>query len=78
MVNAWKETSLSTLLSNYELKDIYNADEFGLFYKCVINKTYQLKSEKCSGGKLSKIHISEMAAANVVCDKYECLPLENP
>ena len=26
MVNAWKETSLLTLLSNYELKDIYNAD----------------------------------------------------
>ena len=40
MVNAWKETSLPILLSNYELKDIYNADEFGLFYKCVINETY--------------------------------------
>ena len=69
MVNAWKETSLATLLSNYELKDIYNADEFGLFYKCVINKTYQLKSEKCSGGKLSKIRITGMAAANPVGDK---------
>ena len=42
MVNAWKETSLLTLLSNYELKDIYNADKFGLFYKCVISRTYQL------------------------------------
>ena len=69
MVNAWKETSLLTLLSNYELKEIYNADEFGLFYKCVINKTYQLKSEKCSGGKLSKIRITGMAAANAVGDK---------
>ena len=39
MVNAWRETSLPTLLSNYELKDIYNANEFGLFYKCLINKT---------------------------------------
>ena len=69
MVNAWKETSLPTLLSNYELKGIYNADEFGLFSKCVINKTYQLKSEKCSGGKLSKIRITGMAAANAVGDK---------
>ena len=69
MDNAWKETSLPTLLSNYELKDIYNADEFGLFYKFVINKTYQLKSEKCSGGKLSKICVSGMAAANAVGDK---------
>ena len=32
MVNAWSETSLPTLLYNYDLKDIYNADEFGLFY----------------------------------------------
>ena len=32
MVNAWSETSLPTLLYNYELKDIYNVDEFGLFY----------------------------------------------
>ena len=62
MVSAWKETSLPTLLSNYELKDIYNADEFRLFYKCVINKT-------CSGGKLSKILITRMAAANAVGDK---------
>ena len=69
MVNAWKETSLPTLLSNYELKDIYNADEFGLFYKCVINKTYQLKSEKCSGRKLSKIRITWMAATNAAGDK---------
>ena len=29
MVNAWLETSLQTALSsNYDLKDIYNADEF--------------------------------------------------
>ena len=29
MVNAWLETTLQTALSsNYDLKDIYNADEF--------------------------------------------------
>ena len=38
MVNAWKETSLPTLLSNYDLKDIYNTDEFELFYKCMTKK----------------------------------------
>ena len=31
MVNAWSETSLPTFLSNYDLKDIYNADEFGFY-----------------------------------------------
>ena len=69
MVNAWSETSLPTLLSSYDLQDIYNADEFGLFYQCLPNKTYQLKSEKCYGGKLSKIRITGMAAANAMGNK---------
>ena len=54
MVTAWSETSLPTLLYNYDLKDVYNADEFALFHQCVPNKIYQLKSEKCSGGKFAK------------------------
>ena len=69
MVNVWSETSLPTLLSNYDLKDIYNVDEFGLFYQCIPNKTYQLKSEKYYGGKLSKIRITGIAATNAVDDK---------
>ena len=48
MINPWFETTLPTLLSNYELRDIYNADEFGLFYQCQPSKTLQLKSEKLS------------------------------
>ena len=69
MANAWSGTSLPTLLSNYDLKDIYNADEFGLFYQCLPNKTDHLKSEKCYGGKLSKIHITGMTAAGAMDDK---------
>ena len=44
MVDAWWEIFLPTLLSNYELSDIYNVDKFGLFCECLPNKTYQLKS----------------------------------
>ena len=54
-----------TFLPNYDLKDIYNTDEFGLFFQCVPNKAYQLKSEKCYVEKLSKIHIT----ANAMGDK---------
>ena len=79
MVDAWSETSLPTLLLNYDLKDIYNADEFGFFYQCLPNKTYQLKSEKCYGGKLSKIRITGMAAANAMGHKLlSCLSLGRP
>ena len=64
MVNAWSETPLPTLLYNYDLKDIYNADEFALFYQCVPNK-----SEKCAGGKSSKVRITGMASVNAAGDK---------
>ena len=53
MTAAWKETSLPTILSRYELKGIYNANEFGLFYQGLPKKTLHLKGEKCSGGKYS-------------------------
>ena len=69
MVNGWWEASPPTLLSNYELKDIYSADESRLFYECLPNKIYQLKSEKFSGGTLSKIRITGLAVANAIEDK---------
>ena len=28
---SWSETDLTTILSKYKLRDIYNAGEFGLF-----------------------------------------------
>ena len=31
MTASWKETHLPTILSRYELKDTFNADQFGLF-----------------------------------------------
>ena len=67
--SSWYETSLLTLLSQYKLEDIYIADEFGIFYQCLPNKTFPLKSNKCSGRKQSKIQITGVAAANAVGDK---------
>ena len=48
---------------------INNADEFGLFYQCLQEKSYRLKTEKGSGGKHIKIRITGLAAANVVGNK---------
>ena len=69
MVSPWKETSLPTLLSNHDLKDIYNADEFGLFYQMHSEKSLHLKKEQCIGGKQSKVRITGMAASNASGDK---------
>ena len=45
MFAGWDETTLPTLLSNYGLENIYNANELGLFYRCLPDKFYQLKTE---------------------------------
>ena len=65
----WDETTLPTILSNHKLEDIFNADEFGLFYQALPNKTLHLKCDKCVGGKHSKIRLTVMAVANSMGDK---------
>ena len=35
MTVPWNETTLPTLLSNYQLENIFNADEYGLFSQCL-------------------------------------------
>ncbi|XP_057290339.1 tigger transposable element-derived protein 4-like [Hydractinia symbiolongicarpus] len=69
MTSSWNETTLPTILSNYKLEDTFNADEFGLFYQCLPEKTYHLKGEKCSGGKKSKLRFTGMAAASATGEK---------
>ena len=64
MTNAWNETSLPIILIRYKLKDIYNTDEFGLFYQGLPKKTLHMKDEKCNGGKHSKVWLTRMAAAS--------------
>ena len=63
------ETTLPTLLSNDELKDVFNADEFALFYQCLPNKTYPFKGENCSGGRRSQVRLTGMAAGIATGEK---------
>ena len=70
MTACWFETRLPTILSNYELPDIYNADEFGLFFQALLSKSLHLKDEKCIGGKFSKVRLTGLAAANVNGEKF--------
>ena len=65
----WNETNLPTLISNYKLTNIFNAEEFGLFYQCLAAKTSHLAGEKCSGGKNSKAGLTDMAAASAAEEK---------
>ena len=64
MTAPWSETTLPTILSRYPLENIFNADEFGLFFQCLPNKSLHMKGEKCSGGKHSKVRLTGLAAGN--------------
>lgn len=64
-VNSWRTNILSQYLRKYEPKDVFNADEFGLFFKLMPNKTITtLKGEKCHGGKLSKERLTVLVGSN--------------
>ena len=70
MVAPWNETALPTLLSKYELKDIYNADECGLFFQALPNKTFDVSKKSCHGGKESKVRITVLCCANAIGEKF--------
>ena len=72
MTASWFEKRLPTVLSNYELPDIYNADEFGLFFQALPSKSLHLKDEKCIGGKFSKVRLTGLAAANANGENCHC------
>ncbi|XP_065642738.1 tigger transposable element-derived protein 4-like [Hydra vulgaris] len=69
MTASWNETTLPTLLLNYKLENFFNADEFGLFYQCLPNKTYHLSRENCFGGKNSKVRLTGIAAGSATGEK---------
>ena len=65
MTADWLLSKLPSLLDEFRPEDIFNADETGLFWKCLPNKLLTLKGETCSGGKRSKDRITVLVCANM-------------
>ena len=65
MTAPWEETTLPTILARCQIKDVFNVDEFGLFYEALPWKSLHFRGKRCSGGKHSK----EMAASNTLGEK---------
>ena len=68
-----KQTHFPTILSSYNLQEIFNADEFDLFLQALPNRTLELKSEKCTRGKYSKVRLNEMSAVSAIGEKLPLL-----
>jgi|UniRef100_A0A2S2QVQ0 hypothetical protein len=61
----WKSNILPKLIEKFDPKDIFNADETGLFFKCLPNQTLDFKHEKCFSGKRSKERITLLVCSNM-------------
>ncbi|XP_053957785.1 tigger transposable element-derived protein 4-like [Anastrepha ludens] len=61
----WVTNVLPKLIENYNINDIFNADETALFFKCLPTKTLAFKNEKCFGGKQSKERITVLVGSNM-------------
>ena len=73
MTAHWKQTHLPTILSRYNLQDIFNTDEFGLFFQVLPNRTLELKGEKCTDGKHSQVRLTGMSAISATGEKLPLL-----
>lgn len=61
----WKKNILAELIRVYDPRDIFNADETGLFYKIMPDKSLHVKRSDCHGTKQSKDRITVMFCANM-------------
>lgn len=73
VTKSWQETRLQEILRDYQPADIYNADECGLVFKCLPNKTLWPRNRKCAGGKASKERLTVLVCTNM--DGSHKLPL---
>ena len=66
---------LPAICEGYEAKDIFNADETGLFFRALPTRSMVAKGESCSGGKMSKDRITVLLAASATGEKLKPLVL---
>ena len=64
-LTTWLKETLPGIIRGYEAKDIFNADETGLFYRLTPDKTLSFKGEQCHGGKQSKERMTVMLCSNM-------------
>ena len=71
-VSLWKETILPGIIQKFQMGNIFNIDETGLFWKLLPERTLQFKGIDCKGGKHAKDRITILVGASALGEK---LPL---
>ncbi|CAM4832924.1 unnamed protein product [Rotaria magnacalcarata] len=63
-VEEWKKR-LPLRIDQYDPHDVYNADETGLFFKALPDRSLVMAKEKCKGGKKSKERFTVLLCTNM-------------
>ena len=63
-IDSWQPV-LKSILNRYSPCDVYNADESGLFYNLLPDKTLAIKGDPCKGGKRSKERLTVLLCCNM-------------
>ena len=72
-VDDWK-TRLPLIIDKYAPEDVYNADETGLFFKALPDRSLVMAKETCKGGKRSKERFTVLLCTNMTgTDKLQPL-----
>ena len=64
---------LPVICDGYEPRNIFNADETGLFFRALPTKSMVTKGDLCNGGKNSKDRITVLLAASATGEKLRPL-----
>ena len=54
------------IIKDYDLKNIYNMDETGVFYRALPDKSLSVRGQACSGGKKSKDRLTVFLYVNAL------------
>lgn len=63
-VKSWRDREMQKILDKYPPDNIFNADEAGLFFQLLPDRTLAFKGEKCKGGKKSKQRLTVLLCTN--------------
>lgn len=63
--------SFPLLVAEYTKENIFNADEFGLLYRCLPDRTLAVAGSRCVGGKQQKDRVTVFIAASSTGEKLK-------
>ena len=68
VIEEWTQR-LPDILAGYDPKDVFNADETGLYFRALPDRTYAIKGDPCKGTKTAKDRITVLLACSAAGEK---------